>query len=124
MVERQGIPLAVLVSETNRHDSIMFKPLLDALLALAQESDHDIGLTSYMQTKGYDFLRCQDYLKRRGIKARIARRGIDTNDRLGRYRLVVERTHGEVAGFGKLRIHFEQPCIADAGLCCYLLALC
>ncbi len=45
---------------------------------------------------------------RRGIKARIARRGIESNERLGRHRWVVERTHGWLAGFGKLRIRFER----------------
>lgn len=29
--------------------------------------------------KGYDFPRCRTYLHRRGIKVRIARRGIDSN---------------------------------------------
>jgi hypothetical protein len=31
-------------------------------------------------------------LRKRGIKARIARRGIDSSERLGRHRWVVERT--------------------------------
>lgn len=39
--------------------------------------------------KGYDYRR---YLTRRGIKVRIARRGIEGKSRLGRVRWVVERT--------------------------------
>lgn len=58
--------------------------------------------------KGYDFERCRRYLKRRGIQARIARRGIESRERLGRHRWVVERTHAWFAGFGKLRIRFER----------------
>ena len=87
MVERQGIPLAVLVSGANRHDSIMFEPLLDALPALAGKRGRPRCRPDKLHAdKGYDFRRCRDYMKRRGIKARIARRGIDSNERLGCHR--------------------------------------
>jgi IS5 family transposase len=33
--------------------------------------------------KGYDFPRCRNALRKRGIKARISRRGIDSSERLG-----------------------------------------
>jgi IS5 family transposase len=36
--------------------------------------------------KGYDDLRCRRALRRRGIVPRIARRGIDPSERLGRHR--------------------------------------
>lgn len=36
-------------------------------------------------------------------KSRIARRGIDTSERLGKHCWVVERTHVWLTGFGKLR---------------------
>jgi transposase len=43
--------------------------------------------------KGYDFPRCREALRKRGIKARIARRGLDSSEKLGRHRRwVVERT--------------------------------
>lgn len=58
--------------------------------------------------KGYDYARCRRYLRKRGITARIARKGIESKDRLGRHRWVVERTHSWIAGFGKLRIRFER----------------
>lgn len=58
--------------------------------------------------KGYDCARCRHYLRRRGITARIARKGIESRDRLGRYGWGVERTHAWFAGFGKLRIRFER----------------
>jgi IS5 family transposase len=58
--------------------------------------------------KGYDFARCRAHLKRCGIQDRIARRGIERNDRLGRHRWVVERTHAWLTAFGKLRTRFER----------------
>lgn len=58
--------------------------------------------------KGYDYNKCRRYLRSKGIQARIARRGIESKDRLGKQRWVVERTHAWFAGFGKLRIRFER----------------
>ncbi len=52
--------------------------------------------------KGYDFPRCREALRKRGIKGRIARRGKDTSERLGRHRWVVwsERSPGSRATAG------------------------
>lgn len=58
--------------------------------------------------QGYDYACWRAYLKKRGIASRIARRGVESRERLGRHRWVVERTHGWFAGFGKLRIRFER----------------
>lgn len=58
--------------------------------------------------KGYTYRRCREHLQRRGIMARIARRGVESSKKLGRHRWVVERTHTWLAGFGKLRIRFER----------------
>ncbi len=56
------------------------------------------------------------YLRQRGIKARIARRGIENSERLGRHRWVAERTHAWFAGFGKFRICFERRLDIHAAL--------
>ncbi len=58
--------------------------------------------------KGYDYDKCRKALRERGIQGRIARRGVESSERLGRHRWVVERTHAWIAGFGKLRIRFER----------------
>jgi hypothetical protein len=42
--------------------------------------------------KGDDYPRCRRALRRRGIMPRIARRGIESSQRLGRHRYVVERS--------------------------------
>jgi IS5 family transposase len=109
VVDRQGIPLVVGVTAANRHDSIAFEPLLEALPAVAGRVGRPRSRPAKLHAdKAYDSRRCRAYLRRRGIKSRIARRGIESNDRLGRHRWVVERTHAWLAGFGKLRIRFER----------------
>jgi hypothetical protein len=42
--------------------------------------------------KGYDYPRCRQALRARGITPRIARRGVESSQRLGRHRYVVERS--------------------------------
>jgi hypothetical protein len=58
--------------------------------------------------KGYDFTRCRKALSKRGIKARIARRGIDPSERLGRHRWVVERTLAWLSRYRRLSVRYER----------------
>jgi transposase len=58
--------------------------------------------------KGYDFPRCREALRKRGIKARIARRGIDSSERLGRHRWVVERTLAWLSRYRRLAVRYER----------------
>ncbi len=57
---------------------------------------------------GYDFPRCRKALRRRGVKARIARRGVDTSERLGRHRWVVERTLSWLNHYRRLKVRYER----------------
>jgi transposase len=58
--------------------------------------------------KAYDFSRCRGALRKRGITPRIARRGIDSSERLGRRRWVVERTLAWLAKYRRLTIRYER----------------
>lgn len=60
-----------------------------------------------MQTKAAT-ARCRRCLKKRGITVHIARRAVESRERLGRRRSVVECTHAWLAGFGTLRIRFGR----------------
>lgn len=58
--------------------------------------------------KAYDFDRCRHALRQRHITPRIARRGIDSSERLGRYRWVIERTQAWLNRFRRLTIRYER----------------
>lgn len=58
--------------------------------------------------KAYDIPRCRRFLHRRHIKIRIARKGVDSSERLGRHRWVVERTLAWLAQFRRLTIRYER----------------
>jgi len=58
--------------------------------------------------KGYDYPKCRQALRHRGITPRIARRGVDSSERLGRYRWVVERTLSWLNRFRRLKVRYER----------------
>jgi transposase len=58
--------------------------------------------------KAYDQRRCRGYLTRRGIKVRIARRGVESSERLGRHRWKAERTIAWLAGCRRLRVRYDR----------------
>lgn len=58
--------------------------------------------------KAYDVPRCRRYLRRRGIGCRIARKGVESSERLGRHRWVVERTLAWFARHRRLTIRYER----------------
>ena len=92
---------------SNRHDSMAFETMLDALVAVPGLRGRPRKRSEKLHVdKGYDFEGYSRYLKRRGIQSRIARRGVWRAERLGRHRWVVEHTHAWFSGFGKLRIRF------------------
>ena len=58
--------------------------------------------------KGYDFVYCRQALRKRGIKPRIARRGIESSERLGRHRWVAERTLAWLNRYRRLKVRYER----------------
>lgn len=58
--------------------------------------------------KGYDFPRCRKALRKRGIKSRVARRGVDSSERLERHRWKVERTLAWLACYRRLTVRYER----------------
>ncbi len=109
MVERTGLPLAALLSGANRHDSMVFEDLLDAIPAISTPARRRRKRPSKLHAdKGYDIPRCRQALRRRHIKVRIARKGVDSSQRLGRHRWVVERTLAWLNRFRRLTVRYER----------------
>ena len=82
-------------SAANVHDSKMLEATLDAIEPIKRPRGRSRKRPHKVHAdKGYDYPRCRQALRQRGITPRIARRGIDSSQRLGRHRWVVERTLG------------------------------
>ncbi len=102
----------MLASAANTHDSRLFEPLLETNPGVRGRRG-DPGRPrrrpeKLHADKGYDYPRCRRYLHRRGIKVRIARRGIEDRNHLGRHRWVVERTISWVLRFKRLGLRYDR----------------
>lgn len=99
----------IVQSAANVHDSKMLEQALDAIQPIhTPHGSRRKRPTKLHADKGYDFKRCRRALRVRGIIARIARRGIETSERLGRYRWVVERSLAWLNRYRRLTIRYER----------------
>ena len=76
--------------------------------------------------KAYDSSALRRALRARGITPRLARRGIDSSERLGRHRWVVERTLSWLLGCRRLGVRYERRADLLQGLlhlACALICL-
>jgi transposase len=109
VVDRGGIPLATLLTGANRHESVVFEELLDAIPLIKQANGRRRKRPAKLHAdKAYDIPRCRQVLTRRHIIPRIARKGIESSQRLGRHRWVVERTLAWLNRYRRLTIRYER----------------
>lgn len=109
MVDRRGVPLAVRCSAANVHDSRMLAALVDAVPPVRHGRGRPKRRPQKLHAdKGYDYPACRAALRRRHITPRIARRGVESAERLGRWRWVVERTLSWLHRFRRLTVRYER----------------
>jgi transposase len=109
MVDRTGKPLSVLLSAANCHDATLFEAVLDAVAPIKRPLGRPRKRPDKLHgDKAYDSARCRRACRARGITPRIARKGIESKEKLGRYRWVVERTLAWLARFRRLRVRDER----------------
>ena len=109
LVDAGGIPLAVALTPANVHASRMLEPVLDAVAPIRQCRGRPRRRPGKLHAdKAYDVPRCRQAGHERRILPRIARRGLDTSQRLGRHRWVVERTFAWFARFRRLVVRYAQ----------------
>jgi DDE family transposase len=104
-----GHPAAVRLTAATIHDSRLFAALIDAVPPIR----HGVGRPQRRPAKlhadkGYDFPHCRWTLRRRSIQTRIARRGVESSERVERYRWVIKRTLGWFSRFRRLTIRYER----------------
>jgi transposase len=103
------MPLSLLVTAANTNDSLVFEALLEDIPTVRTPAGGRRCRPGKVHAdKAYDHRRCHAYLARRGIKVRIARRGIESSTRLGRHRWKAERSIAWLAGCRRLRIRYDR----------------
>ena len=109
ITDRRGTPLAIRITEANRHDSRMFATMVDAIHPIRQRRGRPRKRPGKLHAdKGYDYPRCRQALTQRHITIRIARKGIESKEKLGRHRWVVERTMAWLHQFRRLTVRYER----------------
>jgi len=87
VVDKRGVPLSVMTSAANVHDdSMVFEELLDAIEEpIKRPRGRPRKRPEKLHAdKAYDDKKCARALRKRGIKRRIARRGVESSEKLGR----------------------------------------
>jgi IS5 family transposase len=112
VIDASGIPLAVGLSAANTHDSQLLEQLVDAVPAVigprGRPGRPRKRPAKLHADKGYDFPSCRQALRRRGISPRIARRGVESSQRLGRHRWKVERSLAWLLANRRLTVRDER----------------
>ena len=121
------MPLAIAFTGAHVHDSKAFEDLIDSIAPVRGKRGRPRRRPEKLHAdKGYDYPPCRRFLRKRGIQARIARRGVESSERLGRHRWVVERTLAWLSLCRRLCVRYEWR--ADIHevfliLCCALICL-
>jgi transposase len=109
VVDRAGVPLAARLTGANRHEPVVFEEVVDAIPPIKRPSGHRRKRPAKLHAdKAYDVPRCRRALSRRHIKVRIARKGKESSERLGRHRWVVERTLAWLNRYRRLTVRYER----------------
>ena len=127
LVDRQGIPLALGLSAANCADSLTLAAMLDTIPPIKRPLGRPRRRPAKLHAdKGYDAAHCRAECRERSIIPRIARRGIESSERLGRYRWIVELAFAWLSRFRRLRIRDERTAaihLAFLQLGCSLICL-
>jgi transposase len=97
------------VTAANTPDAAVFEAVLDDIPRVATpKGGRRCRPDKCHADKAYDNRRCRSYLTHRGIKVRIARRGVESSARLGRHRWKAEREIAWLFGCRRLRIRYDR----------------
>jgi IS5 family transposase len=101
--------LTAAVTAANVNDTTMFAAVLDDVPAVRTPSGRRRTRPVKLHAdKGYDSRANRGYLRRRGIRPRIARRGLESSTRLGRHRWRVERSLSWLSCFRRLQVRWDR----------------
>ena len=97
------------ISAANLNDHLLLQDMVDGITPVRQPIGRPRKRPIKLHgDKGYDYRSCRELLRRRNIIPRIARKGIESSTRLGRYRYVVERCLEWTTRFRRLVRRYER----------------
>jgi len=109
VVDRNGIPLAIDLTGANLNETTFLETIVDEVEPIRTPKGGRRERPDKLHAdKGFDSKSNREALRERGITPRIARKGIESSEHLGRYRWVVERTLSWLNRFRRLRVRYER----------------
>jgi hypothetical protein len=107
-----GLPLTAVVTAANVNDTTMFQAVVADIPPVRTPAGRRRTRPAKVHAdKGDDSRANRGYLRRRGIRARIARREVESSLRLGRHRWKVERSLSWLSCWRRLQVRWDR----DAG---------
>jgi transposase len=104
-----GLPLTVVVTAATVNDTTMFCEVVGDIPPIRTPSARRRWRPGKVHAeKGYDSAANRAWLRHRGIRARIARRGVDSSARLGRHRWKVERSLSWLSCWRRLQVRWDR----------------
>jgi transposase len=122
-----GLPLTAVVTAASITDTSMLQAVLDDVPPVLMPSGRRRCRPDKVHVdKGYDSAANRAYLRRRGIRPRIARRRVESSLRLGRHRWRVERALWWLSCWRRLQVRWDRNSgcyfafvlVARAVVCC------
>jgi transposase len=117
----------VLVTAANVYDSQVLLPILDSVPGIRTPAGRRRWRPGKLHAdKAYDVRALRHEVQRRGIAVRIARKGVESSQRLGRHRWIVEaclswhmRYRRLVRRYDRKGEHFQAFATIASTLICY-----
>jgi transposase len=125
ITERTGLPLSIGISGANLHDSQALEPLVRGIPPIRSRRGPRRRKPGKLHAdKAYDNRHLRQWLRSHRITPRIARKGIESSQRLGRHRWTIERTMAWLAGCRRLHRRYERKAehfLAFTSIACTLI---
>ena len=109
LADANGLPLAAAISAANTADIAALEPLVRAIPAIRSRRGPRRARPGKLHAdKAYDSAQARRFLADRRITPRIARRAIESNQRLGAHRWTIERTISWLGHYRRLNRRYER----------------
>jgi transposase len=109
LTEGHGIPLAAEVTAANVNDITELKPLVEHIPCVRDPKSGRVKhLRQLFGDRAYDSEPHRQWLRKKEIEPKLARRGTSHGSHLGIYRWVAERVHAWLHQMRRLRTRFER----------------
>ncbi len=109
ITERTGLPLSIGISAANTHDSQGLEPLVRGIPPVRSRRGPRRRRPAKLHgDKGYDYDHLRKWLRSRNITPHLARRAIESSQKLGRHRWTVEPTVAWLFGCRRLHRRYER----------------